>query len=176
MNNELMHYGVKRRSGRYPFGSGSRPYQSMKKGISGLVQKHKKKQQIKKRNENLKKAREKAAENRRLAADKDRVLKSGTAREVMRYKGKLTNDELRNAVTRLNLEKQLKEYASNEVKSNMQKIDQAMKSAKQVGEWAKTGTDLYNQMARIYNSTENGRRRPMTLVGQTQSNQQQQRR
>lgn len=28
MENELYHYGVKRRSGRYPYGSGGRPYQS----------------------------------------------------------------------------------------------------------------------------------------------------
>jgi hypothetical protein len=27
MNNELYHYGIKERSGRYPFGSGDRPYQ-----------------------------------------------------------------------------------------------------------------------------------------------------
>lgn len=27
---ELLHYGIKRRSGRYPWGSGERPYQSTK--------------------------------------------------------------------------------------------------------------------------------------------------
>lgn len=26
--NEIYHYGIKRRSGRYPWGSGDRPYQS----------------------------------------------------------------------------------------------------------------------------------------------------
>lgn len=28
-HSELYHYGIKRRSGRYPFGSGDRPYQSV---------------------------------------------------------------------------------------------------------------------------------------------------
>lgn len=29
--NELYHYGIKRRSGRYPYGSGDRPYQELKR-------------------------------------------------------------------------------------------------------------------------------------------------
>lgn len=31
MNNELFHYGIPRRSGRYPYGSGNRPFQSQEK-------------------------------------------------------------------------------------------------------------------------------------------------
>lgn len=29
--NELTHFGIKRRSGRYPYGSGERPYQDQEK-------------------------------------------------------------------------------------------------------------------------------------------------
>lgn len=38
--NELFHYGVKRRSGRYPWGSGERPYQRTNvKGVYALTSK-----------------------------------------------------------------------------------------------------------------------------------------
>lgn len=46
---ELMHYGIKRRSGRYPWGSGERPYQSEEEKAE------KKKQKSIKRKETLKK-------------------------------------------------------------------------------------------------------------------------
>lgn len=39
--NELYHYGIKRRSGRYPYGSGARPYQSEKKSKLEGLQKYK---------------------------------------------------------------------------------------------------------------------------------------
>lgn len=34
--NDLLHYGIKRRSGRYPWGSGKNPYQSEKTNYSGV--------------------------------------------------------------------------------------------------------------------------------------------
>lgn len=35
--NELYHFGIKRRSGRYPWGSGDRPYQSEEKNIQTIT-------------------------------------------------------------------------------------------------------------------------------------------
>ena len=35
-SNEIYHYGIKRRSGRYPYGSGMRPYQDREKKIKKL--------------------------------------------------------------------------------------------------------------------------------------------
>lgn len=35
-SNEIYHYGIKRRSGRYPYGSGKRPYQDREKKINQL--------------------------------------------------------------------------------------------------------------------------------------------
>lgn len=179
--NELYHHGILgmhwgiRRFQPYPKGSGKKGKEigaAAKKKSVEIVQKYKDKKKAKQRNENLKKAREKAAENRKLAADKDRVLKSGSAREVLRYKGKLTNQELQSAVTRLNLEATLKTMSQKEVKSNMQKIDDAMQNLKKVNEWAKIGTDAYNTIARSYNATARGRRNPMTIIGQPQQTQQ----
>lgn len=49
MDNELYHFGIKRRSGRYPWGSGSRPYQSEEQKAQ------KKQERSAKRKETLKK-------------------------------------------------------------------------------------------------------------------------
>lgn len=161
-------------SGRYPLGSGDRPYQkfegSRKKsgGISGYIKSRKAKKaetlEQKKKSEQLKKQAEEEQKKRELDADKERVLKRGTASEVMRYQGELSNQELQSAFTRLNLESQLRNLSQREMKSNMDKIDSIMKNVKTVTGWTKIGTDSYNAIAAIYNATPEGKKKPLTLV------------
>lgn len=171
--NYLIHYGIPKRSGRYPWGSGKRPFQSGGGPIGKVVRSVRKKKEVKKRNENLKKAREKAVENRRLAADKERVLRSGSAREVMRYKGKLTNQELGDAVRRLELETKLNDFSKKEMNAKMQKMNEVMKTVNTITDWSKTATKAYNQLADIYNATPEGRRSPLRKIGEQQRQQRQ---
>lgn len=151
-------------SGRYPLGSGERPYQkfegSRRKsgGISGYIKARKAKKAEEQRQNEEK-------EKRRHAADKERVLREGTATEVLKYQGELTNQELQNAFTRLNLEKQLRGLSKQEVKTAMDKFDGVMKTIKTGNEWAKIGTDTYNTFAQVYNATKEGRKSPLPLVG-----------
>lgn len=163
-------------SGRYPLGSGERPYQkfegSRRKssgGISGYIKSRKAKkaeeQAQKQRNEELKKRLEEEQRKRQHDTDKERVLREGTATEVMKYQGELTNQELQNAFTRLNLESQLRNLSQKEMQSAMDKIDSIMKTVKTGTEWAKIGTDTYNTIAAIYNATPEGQKKPLTLVG-----------
>ena len=42
MNDSLMHYGIKRRSGRYPWGSGDDPYQHSGRDFLGRIEELKK--------------------------------------------------------------------------------------------------------------------------------------
>lgn len=161
-------------SGRYPLGSGERPYQKFenqrhRKGIVGYIQSKKAKkaeeEQQKQRNLELQKRMEEDQKKRQHDADKERVLREGTATEVMRYQGELTNQELQNAFTRLNLEAQLRHLSQKETKSAMDKVDNIMKTVKTGTEWAKIGTDTYNTFAAIYNATPEGQKNPLTLVG-----------
>ncbi len=155
-SDELVHFGIKRRSGRYPWGSGERPYQS---GGGGAPVKKTRKQ---------KKAEERAAKQaetqRKLDEARSTVLQRGSASDVKKYLGDLTNQELRDVTTRLNLEKQITEMSAREVKTNMQKIDKAMQTIKKVDEWSKIGTSMYNTLVSIYNSTDEGRRNPMRKI------------
>lgn len=166
--NELYHYGVQGRSGRYPWGSGARPRQRLEKagGRTSLSSTIKQKKEEKKRKLALEEAKKKVEEQKRLDADKQRVLREGSATELMKYKGQLSNKELQEAVQRINLENQLSRYSSQEIKSNMDKLDSIMNNVKSVTNWTKTGIETYNTLAKIYNATEEGRKNPWPLVGQ----------
>lgn len=154
---ELYHFGIPRRSGRYPWGSGNRPFQSG----GGPMSKRQAKKAEKLRSKEVSKMTPEERE-----ADKQRVLKTGTASEILRYKGELTNQEMQQAVTRLNLESQLNSLSSKDIESGMQKIDKVMKGVKTGTEWVKIGTDTWNTLARIYNSTEEGQKNPLTIIGE----------
>lgn len=162
-------------SGRYPLGSGDRPYQkfegSRRKsgGISGYIKQRKAKkaeeQQQKQRNEELRKRMEAEQKKRQHDADKERVLQKGTATEVMKYRGEVTNQELKNAVTRLKLENDLRDLSQNEIKTTVDKVDKMMKTIETGTGWLRIGTDAYNTFAAIYNATPDGQSKPLTLVG-----------
>lgn len=162
-------------SGRYPLGSGDRPYQKFEgsrrksASISDYIKTRRAKkaeeQQQKKRNEELRKKMDDEEKKRKHDADKERVLREGTATEVMKYQGELTIQELQNAFTRLNLESNLRKLSQKEMKSAMDKIDNIMSAVKTGTEWAKIGTDTYNTFAAIYNATPEGKSKPLTLVG-----------
>lgn len=165
--NELLHYGKPKRSGRYPYGSGERPFQSLglaigkAKQTAGKLMK-KKNQLAKQRADN--EAEKRAEAKRKHDAEKPDVLQRGSATKVMQYKGELTNKELQDVVTRLRLEGTLKEMAGKENKGNMQKIDDAMQQLKKIDDWAKIGSSAYNTFVGVYNSTAEGKKKPLTKI------------
>lgn len=167
-------------SGRYPLGSGERPYQKFEgsggrrgSGLSEYIRRRKEKKNEEKmqkqKYEENKRLAEEAERKKRHDDDKGRVLREGSATEVLKYKGELTNKELQDAFTRLNLESNLKRLSQTEIKSAMDKVDEVMKSVKTGTEWVKIGTDTYNTFAAIYNATPEGQSNPLPLVGKGSS-------
>lgn len=158
-------------SGRYPLGSGERPYQKFERpgrrssgGISGYIKARKAKkaeaEQIKQQNQ--KRAAEEA--KRQHDANKEQILRSGKASDVLKYQGELTNQQLQEAINRLNSEATLRSMAQKETVSTLNKIDEIMKTIETGTKWVKIGTDSYNAFAAIYNATEDGKKNPLTIV------------
>ena len=63
----------------------------------------------KKRRASLEKARTEKQRKAEYEAKKQKVLKGGSAEEILKYRGDLTDQEMRDAISRLGLEKQLKQ-------------------------------------------------------------------
>lgn len=143
-SNEIFHYGIKRRSGRYPWGSGENPYQD----LGG------------KRRVSSKELRREEA----LERNKDVVLQKGRATDVAQYRGRLTNQELNNVYTRLNLEKNIQRMADEENRPRKSTIEKTVENIKTVTEWTIIGVTAYNLAANIYNSTPTGKAKPLVVV------------
>lgn len=126
--------------------------------ISDMKEKSAAKKKAKKRAAALAKARatraekaKKAALEKKLDEDKERVLRSGTASELAKYRGRLTNQELRNAWDRLELESKILSRAEAEnVKPD--KVKKFFENLDTVVKYTKSGIDAYDTFAEVYNA------------------------
>lgn len=82
---------------------------------------------------------------------KTKILKSGKASEVAKYKGQMTNQELSEALNRIRWEADLDKLSASETKSGFDKIDSYMSKAKTIKNWVDTGMDVYDTFATLYN-------------------------
>lgn len=151
----ICHIGVLRRSGRYPWGSGKRPFQS---GGGSASSKKTKKELA------AEKAKETRAKNKAREEEKQRVLREGTATEVLGLKSELTTKEMSDALERIRITSQLESYSKKEVQSFMNKVDDVMQGVKTTTNWIKIGTDTYNTLAKLYNATDEGKKKPLTII------------
>lgn len=93
-------------------------------------------------------------------AEKERILKNGSASQILAIKDQLTSDEIRNAISRLELETKLSKIANDSPRA-IDKFENAMKDVRMVSGWVKTGIESYNNIAKLYNAfgvDENGKK------------------
>ncbi len=136
MKNELYHYGMPKRSGRYPYGSGDRPYQDSevpkkKKRIFG---RKKEEQQAKEKVKQLSKN------------EKENLLREGTASDVLKYKNQLSNDELVRALNRIKTTESLKTYSRIQADEVWRRVDSVINKVGKVTSWAQTGVNAKRTM------------------------------
>lgn len=161
-------------SGRYPLGSGERPYQKFEGsgrkygGISGYIKSRKakkaEKQKLKAAEEERERKLEEAREKQKLDAEKEKVLRSGSAQDLMRYQGLLTNQELNVAAERLRLERQISSYSSDEIKTNLDKLKKIQSYTNVGAALAKDGASIWNSFVSVYNTTSAGKKDPLPTV------------
>lgn len=144
-NNELYHFGIK----------------GMKWGIRRTPMQlgHKTKNKNQRKND-------KQALNKKARIDKKKreVLKSRSAKELYKYANLFDTRELQEAYNRLQLERNIQNLVPKEVKKGQNFTQKVIKSGRTVSDLLDTGTKLYNNVAKIYNSTENGRANPIPLI------------
>lgn len=166
---DIVHYGMPRRSGRYPYGSGDRPYQSTggtKRGIIGYIQKRKDKKNEKalvilekenEKNERIKKAYE---------GKREEILRKGTAADVLKLHEKvtLTPQEIQTALNRINVETQLRNAVLKEKDASFDKVDRLVKKAGKMSDWGEVGIKIWDQMASVYNATDSSKNNKMPYI------------
>lgn len=109
-----------RGSGRYPWGSGKRPHQSLKKKQA------------------VKKAQETRARNKAAREKKQQVISEPMAREVLKYVPELTNKELDDIINRINKVNTLNELAHKDRMRALYAIDKAMDAMGSFNMWTVT--------------------------------------
>ena len=105
------------------------------------------------------------SDNTKLSdADRKRLVESGSAKEITKYKDRLSNRELEAAITRLqkeqtnraDLEKKLSDITNpskKDAKSLVDKVSDAGVTLNKVGSALESGTKAYNAAAKIHNAT-----------------------
>lgn len=85
-------------------------------------------------------------------ARKQKALKSGTAKEVLEFQGKLTNQELNDAITRINSETRLKELATIKKQTSSDVMKSVSEKIERATDVASKGINAWNTAAKIINS------------------------
>lgn len=138
--------------GRARYGVGAPRKKSWKEKRAEKKRAKQRKAALKKANIAKKAKAEAAKKQAILDANKDKVLKSGSASDVMKYKGQLTNDELNRALNRIQWERQLASISAQEKQSNWEKMDRIMDRVGKTADYISTGTRLYDSTAKVYNA------------------------
>ena len=113
----------------------------------------------KQRAANLEKARQAKTAKKEFEEEKKKALETGSAADVLKYRGKLSNQELQNAFNRINLEQQLSSMAQKDVKSGWDKMDSLMNKVGKVTDYSNKAISMYNVIAKVNNSFSDNKMR-----------------
>ena len=155
MNDQLTHHGIKgmkwgvRRS---PAQLGHKPSSKTKKSSLSLSERIAAKKKLKAKQKAAEVAREAKQTKEEFEAEKKKAIESGTAADVLKFKGKLTNQELNTAVGRLNMEAQLSQLDAKTKKTGMDKMEEAANKIDRIRGAAEKGISAWNTFAKIHNS------------------------
>lgn len=150
----LMHGGPG--SGRYRAGSGKRPWQHI--GIKRYIAKRKstkqEKQQVRKYVQNREKLRKNREESERQKnfreRDKARAIAEGDATGILKYRTELSNQELRSALERVELNAKINNFAKSELNKSWQRMDAAVATVNRVNTYASAAINLGKNAKTIY--------------------------
>lgn len=189
-DDELMHFGIKGQTwgkrryqnedgsltpeGRLRYANDVDKYTRKAAKTSNVSKKAKYEQRVKDarnaiRKDNLASARKAKEEKAKFEADKKKALESGTAEEILKYKGKMTSQEMQSAIDRLQKEQTLAKLVPSEPR--VEKGEHFMDKVGRYTDYAITGIKAWNTIANIYNGLNvNGVRLPKIDIENSKSN------
>ena len=118
-------------------------------GIKDGIQQHKTQ---KAKEKSIKKAQATRKANTEYEAEKKRVLETGTAEEIAKFKGKLSADEYRQAFQRLENEKKLDQLVAASQPDPWEKVDKGMALVSKLAGYANTVTDAKNKFDNLHDT------------------------
>ena len=154
-NEELYHYGIKRKSGRYPWGSGKKPYQSnpamAKKAASKNFSKRPETFWEKRRKAQAAKQREKAKAAKAKAEEEAKAKEA--AKPATQKAKEMSDEELMRAIDRLRLEQTYlsmleppKQNSQNQSQQQNNQQQQAKQQAQQIRNTVDNGKRWIDKM------------------------------
>lgn len=101
---------------------------------------------------------------------KARILNSRSAKDLYQNAHLFSDKELQTAYNRLNLERNIASLAPKDVNRGKQTVDNIVAWGKTANDLITTGTNLYNNVAKIYNVMPNRSGDPLPMIGGKASN------
>lgn len=134
-----------------------------KGGLSGLIEskRQKKAQEKAAKVAQEEVAKRKAAEEAKAKhdADKARVLREGTASEVLQYANELTAQERNEALSRIQWQSNMTGYAQKDLDKSWNAINNTMKKVGNAKDWLKIGVEIYEQIDKAAKITSEAEKR-----------------
>lgn len=85
-------------------------------------------------------------------ARKQKAIKSGSASEILKFKGDLTSAEMRSVAERIRWEQDMQNISAKEVSAGKAKADKFFGKVEDVTKYANTSIKAYNTFANIFNA------------------------
>lgn len=85
-------------------------------------------------------------------AAKQKALKSGSAKDVLKFKGDLTQQEMQSAISRIRWEQDMQNLSSKEISQGQAKADEIFNKVEKVTKYADTSIKAWNTVANVYNA------------------------
>ena len=164
VQNELTHHGTKgQRWGVRRFQNKDGSLTPAGKKRYGIGEAIKQRQTVAKRNKNLKKARAAAAAKREekktleeakktREEEKQKAIASGSATDVLKFKGELTQQEMQYVSSRIRWEQEMSSLSSKELNAGKKTADDFFNGLEKATGYVNTGLRAYNTAANIYNA------------------------
>jgi hypothetical protein len=85
-------------------------------------------------------------------ADKQAIIKSGSAEVVKQHQAELSNQELKDAIERINLNQRLSEVNAKKKEAAAKKVERVANTVKSVSDITSSGVKIYNTVATVRNT------------------------